>query len=336
MNVSVMQDKYPQPDMSVVHNSLAIFNRAIAGQTFNVIPSLQERIQGAGRTLNAHTHELLNTLRRLEVAVANAGLNDIVSQWTVIADNTVIEEGVRAPALERIKTLYLQIVDRIMTIADNTQHSINLHCDEVTAINLDHYADPLLDYDAQRRTELESDNAGLQVELDQLKVDYAALQEAISLLESISVWDQVKGMVPTFVELQAAMTSAVSCAVDPALLKLAYERVMKYVNFFESSHQFSTLTDARTQVYEAMGKTTQAIKENTKTIDVFISRAEKLERHGELLEARSQWLATLSSVRQGVQKFTALCRLMNEATEEAIKQAPHQMAEFVKFARPLQ
>lgn len=325
---------YPQPNISSVRNNLAVFNSVIAGRIFNILSSLQERIDDAGQLLNGHTRTLLDHLLGLEVAAESAGLAKVVAHWLSIKADGELTEAQRESGCEQVKGLYLKRLRRLTKTVDQTQSSIGPLLDEVRVFNLDHYADPLISFDRVRLQEFETAGMRLKAEFDQLTEDMRLLQQAIALLEG-SWRNHVKAVIPTAAEIELLVSTAAVGRADAQLIMAVLERAEKYVNFFETGRKFSSLTTARTRIYTQLGSKTQELKDNRKEIELLNRRAEKFMYYSELLEARTQWVATFSSVSEGVQQFSRICALMSSATDEAIRQTPEQLADFLAFVRPL-
>lgn len=331
MTTVLKPNPYPQPDISSVRNSLDVFNMAIAGRTFDMLRNVQERVDGAGRTLNGHTHTLFEQLLGLEVAVESGGLAEVVNQWSSIKADNQLTGAQRDSGCEQIKRLFLKTVRRLATTADHTQSTFGHLLDEVQVLDLNHYADPLISFDHKRLQQFEDEDARLKADRDQLTEDMRLVQEAIPLLQG-SWWEHV---IPSASEIDSLFSAATVSGLDAQLIKTVLGRVEKYVNVFEEGRKFSSLTAARSQIHSKLEAKNQEIKDNRKEIESLKKRSEKFERYSELLSARAQWIATFSSIREGVQQFSRICTLMSSATDESIRQAPGLMADFLRFIRPL-
>lgn len=334
MTTVLKLNPYPQPDISNVRNSLAVFNMATADRTFDMLKNVQQRVDGAGRILNGHTRTLFDQLIALEVAVESGGLAEVVNQWSSIKADNQLTGAQRDSGCEQIKGLYLKTVRRLATAADHTQSTFGHLLDEVAVLDLNHYADPLISFDHERLQQFEAEDTRLKADRDQLTEDMRLLQEAITLLKG-SWWEHVKTVIPSASEIDSLVSAATVRLVDAQLIKTVLERVEKYVNFFEVGRKFSSLTTARSEIYSKLDIKNLEIKDNRKEIESLNKRSEKFERYSELLAARAQWVATFSSIREGVQQFSRICTLMSSATDEAIRQTPGLMADFLRFIRPL-
>lgn len=329
------QGKYLQPDMASFRQGLDMFHAAVASRMFEEVNDLQDRIVSASRTLGASSSSLFDQLLELEVVIESSGVFEIVSHWLATQDNTVLTEAQRDLACQRIKETYLKTVRRIMAVSAQTLLRVDHVRVEGSALGLEHCDDPLMRLDAEVLDQLETAVTRLNGEFSQLTDDKDVLQKAIDLLQSRGWWERVKDLLPTVEEIDALISMATVKVYDANLIKLALGRVGKYVDFFEGGNNFTALTTARARINDALDRKYLEIKDNRKKIESYNRRTEKVDRHQELLQARTQWLATVECIGDGVQQFSLQCEVMLSATEGAIREAPGQLAEFVRFLRPI-
>ncbi len=335
MATVVKQEQYPQLDMVGVHASVRAFNVAKEGRAFSFISGLQERIDSASQRISTYTRSLLSECVGLEVVVNSAGFTEILKQWSDINTGAGLTDGGRSSALENVKAVYVGRVRRLVDATTLCKSKIAPLLNDVAALNLEHYADPLMSFDADALERHEALATRLQAKIDELTEDKKILDSAIKALQSKTWWDHVKGILPTADEIEAALAAALVGKVDADLIVVALDRVTKYIDFFESARNFSDMNSAKARITAQLKVEIQALKGNKKEIDALTDRAEKINSYTELLQGRDQWVTTLDNIRSALQQFLEVCELMGGATDEAIRQAPKQQADFLKFLRSL-
>lgn len=335
MTAVIEQQPYPQLDMKGVHESVRAFNLAKAGRDFDFISSLQERVDSASHMMNGHTRTVLRECAGLEVIVGNAGFTEILNQWLKVSADSTAAEDVRNAVRDQIKAVYLNKVQRVVKATLLCESKIAPLLGEVAALNLEHYADPLMNLDAETLKRYEAATLRLQAKITDLTADKKLLDDAIDLLQSKTWWDHVKGILPTASEIETAVSATLLGKADASLIGVAVDRVTKYIDLVEEGRRFSSLVSARGTVAAELKIKTQELKDNKKEIDALSRRAEKITSHTQLLQGRDRWSTTFESIRTALRTFLDVCESINSATEEAITQAPKLQADFASFLRSL-
>ena len=335
MATVLKQEQYPQLDMVAVHQRVRAFSIAKAEQAFDFATGLQERIDGASQTISEHTRSLLSECAALEVVVSGAGFSELLNQWGSIKVNGNLSEVLRSAGFDQVKSVYLKKVEHLKEQTAQRESRLTSLLDDVAAINLEHYSESLFSFDAEKLKQYEALNDRLQIKIGELEEDKKTLEAAIKVLESRTWWDHVKDILPTGADIDVAVKSALVGTVDAGVIKLALDRVTKYIDLIEGGRKFSDMIRAKLLIVSELKSQTMELKKNKKEMEPLLQRAENLENHVQLLSARDLWVTTIKSIRASVQQFMSMCELMSLASEEAIAQAPQQQADFVSFLRSL-
>ena len=335
MATEVKHVQYPQLDMLAVHQAVRKFNMAKAELVFDFLGGFQRRIDDASKMIGGHTRALLSECVGLEVVVRSAGFSEIFNQWLAIKSNEGLTEVLRNSGLDQIKNVYLKKVQHLKASAVLGASKLALLLDDVATINLEHYSDSIMNYDAEKLKKYEAVNDSLKIKIDVLVEDQQTLDAAIKLLQSRTWWDHVKDILPTSDEVEVALKAALVGAADADLIKLAINRLTKYVDLIAGGFKLSDMLDAKAIVASDLQRETLALKNNKKDMDDLRLRAEKIATHAELVASRDQWVKTITSIHSSLQQFMSVCDSMNSATDDAITQAPNQQVDFANFLRAL-
>lgn len=335
MATELKQAQYPQLDMLAVHQGVYKFNIAKAERTFDFLGDFQKRIDNASQMIGGHTRTLLSDCVGLETVVRSAGFSEIFNQWLAIKSKEDVDEVLRSRGLDQVKSIYLKKVQHLRASAALWESKLALQLNDVATINLEHYSDSILEYDAEKLKQCEAVNDSLEIKIDALVEDQKTLDAAIKLLQSRTWWDHVKDVLPTIDEIEAALKSAVLGVVDANLLKLAISRLTKYVDLIVGGLKFSDMLDAKMRIVADLKKERQAFKDNKKDMEDLRRRVEKIATHADLVASRDLWVTTITSIQSSLLQFIDVCESMSSATDEAITQAPKQQAEFASFLRAL-
>lgn len=335
MTTGLKQVQYPQLDMLAVHQGVRKFNSAKAEQVFDFLGAFQKRIDNASQMIGGHTRALLSECVGLEVVARSAGFSEIFSQWLAIKSNEGLAEVTRNSGLDQIKSIYLKKLQYLRGSAVLGASKLDSLLNDVATINLEHYSDSIMSYDAEKLKQCEAVNDSLKVKIDALAEDQKILDAAIKLLQSRTWWDHAKDILPTDDEIEVALKAALVGAADADLIKMAIGRLTKYVDLIGGGFKLLDMFDAKMLIIADLQRETLALKNNKKDMDGLRQRAEKIATHTELVASRDLWVTTITSIHSSLQQFIDVCESMSSATDEAITQAPKQQADFANFLRSL-
>lgn len=333
MNREIGLMVYENPDIPGVFAGLKKFNAVAVNREYDFIPSLQERLSLAARCLSHSARVIVEHVRSLDVKVENAGLDELLEQWVAIQAHTELTVEVQSAALKVLNDAFAQRVGRIASAVTAAKEQIVLRVEEGGGLNLEHYSDPLLAYDAVRLEELEQQALTLQVEEDRLRADKQVLDAAVAVLQSRTWLEHVRDLLPTAEQIQTLVTTTQVGKVEADVVTAAIARVVQYLGFFDGGYRLFSLTVARNKITEKLYDLRVLQNKNRTDARSFKERAEKIRRHTELVEARAYWVENLRLVAQGLSVFLARVRATTEVNEHSMLQASAELSGFQRFLR---
>lgn len=333
MNREVEFMDYESPDMPGVFAGLKIFNAVAVNREYDFIPSLQERLGLAARYLTSGARTVVDQARHLDVIMESAGFDELREQWLAIQAHTELTAEVQASAITVLNDTCVQRVSRIVSAVREAKTQIELRAEEGEGLNLEHYSDPLLAYDAARLEALEQQAVALQLEDDKLRGDKQVIDAAVSVLQARTWLDHIKDLLPTPEQIQALVTSAVVGKVEADVVTAAIERITLYLGFFDGGYRLFSLTQARNKITDKLLELKAQKNKNQTDAQGLKERAEKIRRHTELVEARAYWVDSIRLVARGLTVFLARIQATTEVNEYSMLQASAELAGFKRFLR---
>ena len=324
---------FENPDMPGVFAGLRKFNAVAVNREYDFIPSLQERLNLAAKNLSNSARTIVDQVRHLEVVVDSAGFDGLLEQWGGIHAHTELAVEVQASALSALNDTCALRVGRIVSAVGAAKHQIALWVDEGEGLNLEHYSDPLLAYDAARLDELEQQAVMLQVQKDKLRADKQVIDAAVTILQSRTWLDHIRDLLPTAEHIQTLLTSALVGKAEADVVVAALERLTQYLGFFDGGYRLFALTQARNKITDTLSDVRVLQNQNVTDARVLKERAEKIRRHAELVEARAYWVDNMRLVVRGLGVFISRAHSTTEVNANAMQQASAELAGFQRFLR---
>ena len=332
MNKDFSMNYYPAPDVSIVKASVDKFNAVAANREYSFIPSLQERLTLAAKLLSQDTRIIVQQVRALEVTLDNSGVTNVIDQWVRITESS-INKDVQAPALVNLAKTYTKKLNRIINDVGAAKEEVTRRVTEGATLNLEHYSDPLLAYDAAKLLELEQEAVTLQSEQDELLADKQTLTAAVKVLQSKSWVDHVKELLPTAQQIETLVSVALVPKVDAQLVTIALDRATLYLEFFSGGFKLSSMIEARNKVIDKLAALQIQEDKNSDSVQSLKAREAKIIRHAELVGAREVWVSNMSLVNDGLDMFVSNLRSI---TEPGLLTMQHYTATIDEFQKHLQ
>lgn len=310
---------FETPDMTDIKAGLGLFNKVVAGHDFDFVPSLQERLSVASLILNSNSRAVVDQARLLEVALDSLGLEEIVAHWLKIQQGAPVDVLAQQAALEDVKALYLDKINRLINKAYIVKAAIYKSVAEGEALNLEHYSDPLMIYDADRLAYLDNLQTQYLSEFDQLTADKKVLEAAIDILGSKTWLDHFKRLLPTADQISTLLTAAAVGKVDADIISLALERMSLYLDVFSEGMEISKLYESLFKITEKKARVQEQIKGNKQEISGLQRRAQKMASHSELVSAKARWVENLTRVLESFDHFLTGRETMLAVTDDAMQ-----------------
>lgn len=320
MIMDVEQLHFEAPDMADIKAGLGLFNKVVAGQDFSFVPSLQERLSVASQLLNSNSRAVVDQVRALEVALDSLGLEEIVAHWLRIQEGTSVEVRVQQAALEDVNALYLGKINRLISKAYAAKVAMFKCVAEGEALNLEHYSDPLMTYDADRLASLAALQGKYIAEFDQLTADGKVLEAAIDILGSKTWFDHFKRLLPTADQIKTLLTTAAVGKVDADIITLALDRMSLYLDVFSEGMEILKLHESLSKVNGKKASVAEQLNVNKQEIFALQRRAQKMASHSELVSAKARWVENLTRVSDSLDHFLTGRQSMLAVTEVAMQQ----------------
>lgn len=335
MNRDIELMVYENPDMPGVFAGLRKFNAVAVNRDYDFIPSLQERLSLAARTLSQGVRTIVDQIRHLDVVVESSGLDALLEQWAAIQAHTQLTADMHSAAITTLNDTCAQRISRIVSAVGTAKEHVLLRIDEGRGLNLDHYSDPLLAYDVARLEALEQQALILQIEEDKLRGDKQVIDAAVTLLQTRTWLDHVRDLLPSAEQIQALVTSALVGKAEADVVVAAIERVTLYLGFFDGGYRLFALTEARNKITDKLSDVRMLKSKNMTDARGLKERAEKIRRHAELVEARTYWVDNMKRVARGLGEFIARVHSTTEVNEHLIQQVSAELAGFQRFLRQI-
>ena len=333
MNRDVNVMSYDSPDMSGVFSGLKKFNAVAVNREYDFIPSLQERLSLAARYLTRAARNVVDKIRSLEVMVDSAGLDELAEQWAVIHTSGQLTAEAQASAINILNDTFIQRTHRIVSAVTAAKAQIEVRAVEGEGLNLEHYSDPLLAYDAARLEELEQQAVTLQLEEDQLHADKQIVIAAVKILQSRSWLDLIRDFLPTAEQIQTLVTAASVGKVEADVVTAAIERVTHYLGVIDRGYSLFSLTEARNKITDKLADLNIHKSRNKADMRKLKERAEKIRRHAELVEARGYWVDNIRLIANGLTVFLTRSNEVIDINEHMLVQASAELTGFQRFLR---
>lgn len=324
---------YENPDMPGVIEGLKKFHAVAVNHEYDFIPSLQERLGQAARYFSQSVRAVADKASNLEVMVESAGLDELLQQWIIVQGHTRLAAGIQASAINTLSDTFFQRVSRIASAARAAKEQIEMRAVEGEGLNLEHYSDPLLIYDAARLEELEQQAVDLQAEEDRLRADKQVIDAAVTLLQSRTWLDHVRDLLPTPEQIQGLVSTALVGRADADTVIAALERLTQYLGVYDGGFRLFSLTEARNKISDRLVDLRTLSNKNKTDARVLQERAQKIRRHAELVEVRACWVANIRLVAKGMGVFIARVRATTEVDEHLLRQTSAELAGFLGFLR---
>ena len=333
MNRDVNVMSYDSPDMSGVFSGLKKFNAVAVNREYDFIPSLQERLSLAARYLTRAARNVVDKIRSLEVMVDSAGLDELAEQWAVIHTSGQLTAEAQASAINILNDTFIQRTHRIVSAVTAAKAQIEVRAVEGEGLNLEHYSDPLLAYDAARLEELEQQAVTLQLEEDQLHADKQIVIAAVKILQSRSWLDLIRDFLPTAEQIQTLVTAASVGKVEADVVTAAIERVTHYLGVIDRGYSLFSLTEARNKITDKLADLNIHKSRNKADMRKLKERAEKIRRHAELVEARGYWVDNIRLIANGLTVFLTRSNEVIDINEHMLVHASVELTGFQRFLR---
>lgn len=333
MNRDVNVMSYDSPDMSGVFSGLKKFNAVAVNREYDFIPSLQERLSLAARYLTRAARNVVDKIRSLEVMVDSAGLDELAEQWAVIHTSGQLTAEAQASAINILNDTFIQRTHRIVSAVTAAKAQIEVRAVEGEGLNLEHYSDPLLAYDAARLEELEQQAVTLQLEEDQLHADKQVVIAAVKILQSRSWLDLIRDFLPTAEQIQTLVTAASVGKVEADVVTAAIERVTHYLGVIDRGYSLFSLTEARNKITDKLADLNIHKSRNKADMRKLKERAEKIRRHAELVEARGYWVDNIRLIANGLTVFLTRSNEVIDINEHMLVHASAELTGFQRFLR---
>ena len=333
MNRDVNVMSYDSPDMSGVFSGLKKFNAVAVNREYDFIPSLQERLSLAARYLTRAARNVVDKIRSLEVMVDSAGLDELAEQWAVIHTSGQLTAEAQASAINILNDTFIQRTHRIVSAVTAAKAQIEVRAVEGEGLNLEHYSDPLLAYDAARLDELEQKAVTLQLEEDQLQADKQVVIAAGTILQSRSWLDLIRDFLPTAEQIQTLVTAASVGKVEADVVTAAIERVTHYLGVIDRGYSLFSLTEARNKITDKLADLNIHKSRNKADMRKLKERAEKIRRHAELVEARGYWVDNIRLIANGLTVFLTRSNEVIDINEHMLVHASAELTGFQRFLR---
>lgn len=333
MNRDVNVMSYDSPDMSGVFSGLKKFNAVAVNREYDFIPSLQERLSLAARYLTRAARNVVDKIRSLEVMVDSAGLDELAEQWAVIHTSGQLTAEAQASAINILNDTFIQRTHRIVSAVTAAKAQIEVRAVEGEGLNLEHYSDPLLAYDAARLEELEQQAVTLQLEEDQLHADKQIVIAAVKILQSRSWLDLIRDFLPTAEQIQTLVTAASVGKVEADVVIAAIERVTHYLGVIDRGYSLFSLTEARNKITDKLADLNIHKSRNKADMRKLKERAEKIRRHAELVEARGYWVDNIRLIANGLTVFLTRSNEVIDINEHMLVHASAELTSFQRFLR---
>lgn len=313
MNGITYLNLYPTLNMAPVKEAVSVFNRAVVGNAFALLPGLQERVVSAQVVINNHSRSLVDQAIALEASLSNTGIGDIARQYKEIADAASLDAKLKAKSIEDLEALCQLRLSTVVQKAETARRLVVASRDEVGGLTLDHFADELLEYDEARLIALLAREAALKAEGDRLRADWQEIKAADDLLSNDFWKKQVENVLPTADELQVLVSQALVPKLDADIIKLGLQRLEKYLDMFGAAAKLASLSEALVRVSKKISANAGELQALDAKIKKLQTRKENVEAYGGVLTARVQWVEEVGLVEESLVVFLRECRLFQTA-----------------------
>ena len=334
MNREVRMNHYTALDMPGIRAGLAKFNEVVASRDYEFIPSLQERLTLAAQFLNRDTRKIIDDLRMLEVMIDNTDINAITEQCGSLYASGLSREE-QAPVIKRLATFFFEKANRIVSHVAETHTKIVHTISEIEALNLEHYSDTLLAFDAAKLEALEQQSSAWLAEEAVLRTDKKIIVDAIAVLQSRTWLDHVTDLLPTPEQIAALVSTVVVSKVDANLVNVALQRVTTYLKVIDGGIRLSSLVEARNKITDQLKTLSVQLKKNSEDARVLKAREAKILKHAALVEARAHWVDNMRLVPEGLGAFSVRLRSTSMVNEAFMQQTSDELSELLVFLRQI-
>ena len=293
---------------------------------------LQQRLSLAARCLSQGARNVVDKVLMLD----SAGFDKLAEQWAVIHTLGQLTVEAQTSAIKVLTDTFIhraRRVHRITSAATTAKVQIEKPAVEGEGLNLEHYSDPLLAYDAARLDELEQKAVTLQLEEDQLQADKQVVIAAVTILQSRSWLDLITDLLPTAEQIQALVIAASVGKAEADVVTAALERVTQYLGFVDSGYRLFSLTEVRNKITDNLADLNIHKSRNKADMRELKERAEKIRRHAELVEARGYWVDNIRLIANGLAVFLTRLNAVIDINEHTLVQASAELAGFQRFLR---
>ena len=317
MNGITSLNLYPALNMTAVKSAMRLFNQVVANNYYAFIPGLQERVMAASAMMNTHGRALVVEVMKLEVKLSNSGMDDIASQTRELSESVTLSDAVKSKGLESLVALSKKRLLSVIIKTEEVRLALDALKQEFNALNLEHYAGELVDYDESRLKILCAREGALQAQREKLLADLQALKAADAVLGTDFWLEQAKTLLPTAEEVELLVSIAIVPKVDAQIIELALKRLSQYIDLFAGVAKRSSLAQAIMNVSAKLTVNTRERSDNQEKIQVLQARKERVEAYDRLLEAKTRWVEQVGNVIECVDVFSRECRLFQ--TAEAVE-----------------
>ena len=333
MNGITSLNLYPSLNMTAIKSAMNLFNQVVASDYYAFIPGLQGRVVAASAMINTHGRAVVAEVMKLEVKISNSGIRDIATQCRELNASDSLADAVKRKGMESLVALSRKRLMSVIVKAEDTRLAVGALKQEFNALNLDHYASELGDYDESRLKILRARDASLQAQREKLSADLQALKAADEVLGTDFWLEQAKTLLPTAEEIELLVSIAMVPKVDAQIIGLALQRLSLYLDLFNGVAKRSSLAQAIMNVLGKITVNTRERSENQEKIQALQARKERVEAYDRLLEAKAQWVGQVSNVSECVEVFLRECRLFQTAEAVEMLRLLDHFASFEQLLR---
>lgn len=305
MNVSTFNDSndFVSPDRQVMKASQNDFNLVVVGQTFAFLPGVQEKALYVRDQLNADDQQIGEDIKRVVVALSNAGLASVLARIDEIKHATTVPPSICAEKIEElVKHCNRRVASAQVSVESATNHLRQMF-QNLGEIKFANVGVDFLRLESDRLARLRQSAASLEDDQEKLRLEKRSIDQQIAQFNTAHWLDIFKKQIPGAAEIEAILKLVTTKKPDREFLELALSRLNGSLEGIEEGRRYANLAEARDGVRNRL----DGVKSELTDIEAQIAdqklKLQKIEAIAALDQVTDNWLREAQKVLAAFEYF---------------------------------
>ncbi|WP_339545577.1 alpha-xenorhabdolysin family binary toxin subunit B [Pseudomonas sp. RA_35y_Pfl2_P32] len=294
---------YVVPDTAAMRVAKDRLNISVAGQDFNFLPSLKDKLAFVRDELNDAHQQLFDDIKKVHAALANTGFVATLTSIQEVRSLTDLSSVLKDQQTDRILNQGVERVSGSQVVVASANRNLARVVRELDSVSFAESAGNLPSTISSEVASIERRIETDRGDLEKLAAEKQFIDDAIQRFKTPGWLAIVKSLLPSVEEIQAAMKLVATQKPDKEFLQMVLNKLQGNLEGIDQGRQFTNLAQARDAVRERTTMLNASLKTDQLQVRELRRKLHALEELDALGPVIRSWSEEVAKVAEAYTHF---------------------------------